>query len=116
MPPPLIEGATDKERWSKFQAIQPNLIGDEIHAKSKRRWVMAKLFFPSQYEPHQAIAAGKGKSSCPEKPETPETLSYNITENNGPHKVGDVAAIEVIFDLSHGVVESYKVQAVYWGN
>ena len=89
-PPPLIDGKSDQERWSKFFAIQPRLIVMKLDTVEK--------------------ALGYGKAS-PAKSD----LHYEITESKGPSRKGALANIELSINFKKGIVESYKVEGVYWG-
>lgn len=89
-PPPLIAGKTNKERWSKFFAIQPGLIGMKADSVEK--------------------ALGNAKSN-PSRSE----MYYQIIQSIEPNRKGKLANLELSIVLKKGVVESYKVEGVYWG-
>jgi len=89
-PPPLIDGKTDKQRWSKFLSVQPSLIGMRFAEVEK--------------------ALGYGKTNAAKS-----VLNYQITESKSPSTPGTLANIDLSIDFLRGKVQSYKVVAVYWG-
>lgn len=89
-PPPLIDGKTDKERWSKFLSIQPSLIGMKIEEVEK--------------------ALGYGKTNAAKS-----ELRYEITESKYPSTPGTLANIDLSINFERGKVRSFKVEAVRWG-
>ena len=90
-PPPLIEGRSDADRWAKFSAIQNRLIGMKYADIVK--------------------AFGQGKTNNQHS-----YLEYEITESQRPAEPGRIASTIVSIDLSHNAAESFRVEAIRWGD
>lgn len=88
-PAPLIEGKSDQDRWAKFSAILPKLIGMKLE----------------QLE--NALGAGKRTAA--------DEIQYEIIESRYPSTPGTLATIELLLHFEKGTVHSYRVQAVHWG-
>jgi hypothetical protein len=89
-PPPLIAGKTDRERWDKFLAIQPSLIGMKFGAVEK--------------------VLGHGKTDAARS-----SLRYQLVESKQPKTSGTLATIELLVKFDKGSATGYHVEAVYWG-
>jgi len=100
-PVPLIQGKSDSERWSTFQAIQPSLIG-MTYEQVVKAFGQGKPFIKS--DEFTLKPRTKRDSSC---------LLYQIAETKIPGKSGGTAPVELTVVFKENVVQSYLVEAAY---
>ena len=88
--PPLLQGATDEQRWNTFVKSQRLLIG-------MNRIDLVRLF-------------GSGAASA-----TGKEITFKLTDEKLPSTKGHVAYLELTIKFADEKVSGYCVEAVYWG-
>ncbi len=100
-PVPWIQGKSDSERWSNFQAVQTSLIGMTYEQVNKALGE-GKPFLKSDQFTLEAQTAQE--RSC---------LLYQIAETKIPGKSGNKAPVELTIVFKDNVVQSFIVEADY---